>query len=170
MFRLCNYRTIIMKKTTFYLLIAGTMFSLSACKTSQNAYKQAYEKAVSGDEAKTVIEEPVVQNETPVVEDVSNVSVREEKVSVVTGEKQDIKSYGIVCGSFSLKANADALRERLVNDGYKALVVVNEAGKTYRVVCASFDTKEEAVAERNRFKARYPDNQDFQSAWILYRK
>lgn len=156
-------------KRMVYLLIAGTVFSLSACKSSQSAYQQAYEKAVSGDEAKAVIEEPVAQSEAPVAEDVSNVSVREEKVSVVSGDK-DIKAYGIVCGSFSLKANADALRERLVNDGYKAVVVVNEAGKTYRVVFASFDTKDEAVAERNRFKARYPDNQDFQSAWILYRK
>ena len=157
-----------MSRMTFYLLIAGTVLSLSACKTSQNAYKQAYEKAVSGDEAKTVIEEPVAVDD-PVVEDVSNVSVREEKVSVVTGD-QNIKAYGIVCGSFQLKTNADALRESLVKDGYKAVVVVNEAGKTYRVVCASFDTKEEAVAECTRFKTRYPDNQDFQSAWILYRK
>lgn len=158
-----------MKKSIVYFLIAGTVLSLSACKTSQNAYKQAYEKAVSGDEPKAVVEEPVVSNEAPKAEDVSNVSVREEKVSVVSGD-QEIKAYGIVCGSFSLKANADDLRQRLVNDGYKAVVVVNEAGKTYRVVCASFDTKEEAVAERNSFKAKYPDNQDFQSAWILYRK
>ena len=158
-----------MKRMTVYLLIVGAVLSLSACKSSKNAYKEAYEKAVSGDEAKTVIEEPVVQNEIPTADDVSNVSVREEKVSVVSGESE-IRSYGIVCGSFSLKANADALRERLINDGYKAVVVVNEAGKTYRVVCASFDTKEEAVAERNKFKARYPDNQDFQSAWILYKK
>ena len=157
-----------MKRNVFYLLIVGTVLSLSACKSSQNAYKQAYEKAVSGDEAKPVIDEPVVA-EAPVTEDVSNVSVREEKVSVVSGDNE-IKAYGIVCGSFSLKANADALRQRLIDDGYKALVVVNEAGRTYRVVCASFDTKEEAVAERNRFKARYPDNQDFQNAWILYRK
>ena len=151
-------------------MIAGTVLSLSACKSSQNAYKEAYEKAVAGDEPKAVVEEPVVaNNDAPTAEDVSNISVREEKVSVVSGEAE-IKAYGIVCGSFSLKANADALRERLVNDGYKAVVVVNEAGKTYRVVCASYDTKEEAVAERNKFKARYPDNQDFQSAWILYRK
>ena len=158
----------IMKKTV-YLLIAGAVLSLSACKSSQNAYKEAYEKAVSGDEVKTTVEDPVAVNEAPTAEDVSNVSVREEKVSVVSGE-QEIRAYGIVCGSFSLKANADALRERLVKDGYNAVVVVNEAGKTYRVVCASFDTKDEAVAERNKFKARYPDNQDFQSAWILYRK
>ncbi|MBR3937677.1 MAG: SPOR domain-containing protein [Bacteroidaceae bacterium] len=157
-------------KKIVYLLIAGTVLSLSACKSSKNAYKEAYEKAVEGDAPKTVIEEPVVaDNQAPTAEDVSNISVREEKVSVVSGE-QEIKAYGIVCGSFSLKANADALRERLVNDGYKAVVVVNEAGKTYRVVCASFDTKEEAVAERTKFKTRYPDNQDFQSAWILYRK
>ena len=157
-------------KKIVYLLIAGIVLSLSACKSSKNAYKEAYEKAVEGDAPKTVIEEPgVADNEAPTAEDVSNISVREEKVSVVSGE-QEIKAYGIVCGSFSLKANADALRERLVNDGYKAVVVVNEAGKTYRVVCASFDTKEEAVAERTKFKTRYPDNQDFQSAWILYRK
>ena len=158
----------IMKKTV-YLLIAGAVLSLSACKSSRNAYKEAYEKAVSNDEPKAVIEEPVASNEAPTAEDVSNVSVREEKVSVVSGE-EEIKAFGIVCGSFSLKANADALRERLVKDGYSAVVVVNEAGKTYRVVCASYDTKDEAVAERNKFKARYPDNQDFQSAWILYRK
>jgi len=156
-------------KNIMYLLVAGTVLSLSACKTSENAYKQAYEKAISGDENKTVVEEPVANVEAPKAEDVSNVSVREEKVSVVTGD-DDMKTYGIVCGSFSLKANADALRERLIGDGYKAVVVVNEAGKTYRVVCASFSTKEEAVDERNKFKARYPDNQDFQGAWILYKK
>jgi len=150
------------------MLIAGAVFSLSACKSSQNAYKQAYEKAISGDEP-SVIDEPVAQNEVATADDVTNVSVREEKVSVVSGD-EEIKAYGIVCGSFSLKANADALRERLIKDGYKAVVVVNEAGKTYRVICASFDTKEEAVTERGKFKAKYPDNQDFQSAWILYRK
>lgn len=156
----------IMKKTIYYVM-AGLMLSLSGCKTSQNAYKEAYEKAVGSDNA--VVEEPVATNAGLSADEVANVSVREEKVTLVTGDK-DAKTYGIVCGSFSLKANADALRQRLVDDGYNAVVVVNEAGKTYRVICASFDTKEEAVAERAKFKKRYPDNQDFQSAWILYKK
>ena len=158
-----------MKKTTGCLLIIGAVLSLSACKTSQSAYKEAYEKAISADEVKPVVEEPVSTVQATAAEDVENVSVREEKVSVVSGD-QELKAYSIVCGSFSLKANADALRDRLVSDGYKAVVVVNEAGKTYRVVCATFNTKEEAVAERSKFKARYPDNQDFQAAWILYRR
>ncbi len=155
----------IMNKKVLFLM-AGALLSLSACKTSQSAYQQAYEKAVSGDESKAAVEAPVA---TATADDVANESVREEKVSVVSGD-QDIKAYGIVCGSYSLKTNADALRESLVKDGYKAVVVVNEAGKTYRVICASFDTKEEAVTERNKFKARYPNNKDFQAAWLLYRK
>jgi cell division protein FtsN len=76
----------------------------------------------------------------------------------------------VVCGSFALKANADALRQRLINDGYPAVVVINEVGRTYRVVCSSFATKEEAAKARDAFKARYPDNSDFQNAWILYNK
>lgn len=154
-----------MKRNLFILLSAVTMLSLSACKSSQNAYKEAYEKAIQGDEPKTVVEEPV-QNQTK--SEVANVTVREEKVTVVSGD--GIKAYGIVCGSFSLKANADALRQKLTGDGYPAVVVVNEAGKTYRVVVASYDTKEQAADAREQFKAKYPDNQDFQSAWLLYRK
>ena len=68
-------------KRIVYFLIAGTVLSLSACKSSQNAYKEAYDKAVSGDEPKAVIEEPVVaNNDAPTAEDVTNISVREEKV------------------------------------------------------------------------------------------
>lgn len=156
----------IMKRNLFFLLSAVTMLSLSACKSSQNAYKEAYEKAIQGDEPKTVINEEPVQNQTR--SEVANVTVREEKVTVVSGD--EIKTYGIVCGSFSLKANADALRQKLTGDGYPAVVVVNEAGKTYRVVAASYDTKEQAAEAREQFKAKYPDNQDFQSAWLLYRK
>ena len=52
-----------MKRNLFILLSAVTMLSLSACKSSQNAYKEAYEKAIQGDEPKTVVEEPV-QNQT----------------------------------------------------------------------------------------------------------
>ena len=44
-------------KRIVYLMIAGTVLSLSACKSSQNAYKEAYEKAVA-DEPKAVVEEP----------------------------------------------------------------------------------------------------------------
>lgn len=156
------------------MLVAGTVLSLASCKSSENAYRQAYEKAIQNDEpkAETVVSQPVstaqVKDDTKEAE-ASAVTVREEKVSVVSGGNS-LKAYSVVCGSFSLKTNADALRERLAGDGYSALVVVNEAGKTYRVICSSHDTKEEAVSARNSFKARYPDNSDFQNSWILYNR
>lgn len=162
-----------MKKGTVYLLVA--VLSLASCKSSESAYKQAYEKAIQNDEPKTettVVSQPVsavqVQEEPKEVE-IASVPVREEKVSVVSGGNA-VKAYSVVCGSFSLKTNADALRDRLAGDGYSAIVVVNEAGKTYRVICSSHDTKEEAVRARNAFKARYPDNNDFQNSWILFNR
>ena len=159
-------------KKVFYLFAAVSVLSLAACKSSQNAYKQAYEKAVAND-TPAAVEAPVRELSenpgAPAADDAANVSVREEKVTVVTGDAS-IRDYGIVCGSFSLKTNADALRQRLIEDGYPAVVVVNEAGKTYRVICQSFTSKQEAVDARAKFKARYPDNKDFQAAWILYKK
>lgn len=155
------------------MLVAGSLLSLASCKSSENAYRQAYEKAIQNDEPKTetVVSQPVstaqVKEESKEAD--AAVTVREERVSVVSGGNS-LKAYSVVCGSFSLKTNADALRDRLAGDGYSALVVVNEAGKTYRVICSSHDTKEEAVSARNSFKARYPDNSDFQNSWILYNR
>lgn len=162
-----------MKKITILGLSLMAVLGLFSCKSTQNSYKQAYEKAVQNDVAKSEISAPEVETQVqPVqsvqVEDVASVPVREEKVTLVTGD--NIKAYSVVCGSFSLKTNADGLRERLVSDGYPATVVINEAGRTYRVICDSFDNKEAAVKARNAFKAKYPDNRDFQAAWILYSK
>lgn len=159
-----------MKRIVYLALAVVTVASLASCKTSSNSYKQAYEKAVQNDvvqdEAKQLPTEPEVKTDQV---DVASVPVREEKVSLVTGEFA-IKTYAVVCGSFSLKTNADGVRQRLVADGYPAVVVLNEAGKTYRVIFNSFDTKEDAVRARSAFMAKYPDNTDFQASWILYKK
>ena len=39
----------------------------------------------------------------------------------------------------------------------------------YRVVAESFDTRDAAANARDNFKARYPNREDFQGAWLLYR-
>lgn len=163
-----------MKRIEGLLLAAIGTVLLVSCKSTANSYKQAYEKAVQQDvaqpetlnkipETEEIIADATVQGE------VASIPVREEKVSVVTGDNA-LKMYAVICGSFSLKTNADGLRQRLIGDGYPAVVVLNEAGKTYRVAFNSFDTKEEAVAARRDFMNRYPDNRDFQAAWILYKK
>ncbi|MBM6961514.1 SPOR domain-containing protein [Bacteroides caecigallinarum] len=150
------------------------VLAFSSCKSSESAYKKAYEKAKQNELAEAKAQEEVVEP-APVVEaapvqtpaPVSPAPVREEKVELVSGD--GLKAFSVVCGSFGVKANADGLKSTLDGQGYNAKVVYNAERNMYRVVVASFDTREEAAAARDAFKAKYPNRQDFQGSWLLYR-
>lgn len=150
------------------------VLAFSSCKSSESAYKKAYEKAKQNELAEAKTQEEVVEP-APVVEatpvqtpaPVSPAPVREEKVELVSGD--GLKAFSVVCGSFGVKANADGLKSTLDGQGYNAKVVYNAERNMYRVVVASFDTREEAAAARDAFKAKYPNRQDFQGSWLLYR-
>jgi cell division protein FtsN len=160
-----------MKKYT--VLCAGVCVALafSSCKSSESAYRQAYNKAKAAEEQQSVAPEaqsanvvtPLVEkaaNEARVVDNADNVQVREERVSVISGS--GLKNFSVVVGSFGLKANAEGLQQRLKDAGYDAQIVKNEDRNMYRVVSATFDNKAAAAASRNEFRAKYPD------AWLLY--
>ena len=51
----------------------------------------------------------------------------------------------------------------------EAKVVYNAERNMYRVVAETFDTRDEAARARDAFKAKYPNREDFQGAWLLYR-
>ena len=150
------------------------VLAFSSCKSSESAYKKAYEKAKQNELAEAKAQKEVVEP-APVVEaapvqtpaPVSPAPVREEKVELVSGD--GLKAFSVVCGSFGVKANADGLKSTLDGQGYNAKVVYNAERNMYRVVVASFDTREEAAAARDAFKAKYPNRQDFQGSWLLYR-
>lgn len=168
-----------MKKYT--VLCAGLCLAmvLTGCKSKESAYKQAYEKAKAIENARTNVDEdtetPVVTpvqtrpatpvqtrpvTETKVVDNADNVSVREERVSMVSGA--GIRDFSVVVGSFSVIANAEGLQQRLKNAGYSAQIVKNENRNMYRVIASTFDDKASAVQSRNQLRASYPD------AWLLY--
>ena len=161
-----------MKK--YIVLCAGLCVAMSfiGCKSSESAYKKAYEKAQA--QAQTTQQEtavvqethvvtPVVTKpvtETKVVDNLDNVTVRQERVSVVNGA--GLKDFSVVVGSFSVIANAEGLQQRLKNAGYAAQIVKNEDRNMYRVVASTFSTKAEAVQSRDQLRATYPD------AWLLF--
>ncbi len=162
-----------MKK--YMVLCAGicAAMALTGCKSSESAYKKAYEKAKAQETAQQTAPQPAETEanvvaplvdkpatDTPVVDNVDNVQVRQEKVSVVSGS--GLKNYSVVVGSFSLKANADGLQQKLREAGYDAQLVKNDERNMYRVVATTFDNKADAAASRNEFRAQYPD------AWLLY--
>ncbi len=165
-----------MKKFFVMGLGLSVAFAMTSCKSSESAYKKAYEKAkqqqVVAAEQEPVQTQPATQVEvTPVTPpaaatttpvDVNTVKVQPENVTVVSGS--GLKAYSVVCGSFSLKANAEGLQKTLANAGYNAQVAYNGEKNMYRVVASTFDDKAAAVQSRDVLRATYPD------AWLLLSK
>ena len=151
--------------------------AFTGCKSSESAYKKAYEKAKSqeqtstdNDDSSTQQDAPVVApvetqtqtqpvTETRTVDNYDNEPVRRENVSVVNGA--GLKAYSVVVGSFGVKANAEGLQQRLKNAGYDAQVAYNAGNNKYRVVATTYDSKASAVQSRNQLRATYTD------AWLL---
>ena len=104
-----------------------------------------------------VEQQPTVQ--TPTTGNYDNEPVRREDLSVVSGD--GLNNYSVVVGSFSVRANAEGLQQRLKNAGYNAQLAYNAARNMYRVVASSFGDKGAAVQSRNQLRSQYPD------AWLL---
>ena len=148
--------------------------AFTSCKSSESAYKKAYEKAKQQELAEAPVAEeapaaaPVVA--APVAAapatPVAIGTIREESVQLVSGE--GLRAYSVVCGSFGVKANADGLKAKLDRDGYSAKVVYNADRNMYRVIVSSFDSREDAARARDSFKAKYANNAEFQKSWLLY--
>ena len=142
-------------------------------KSSESAYKKAYEndqaQAAQQEQATTTtttapVQEvqiaPVTTPQTPAT-DVSNEPVRSENVTLISGA--GLKNFSVVCGSFSLKANAEGLQQTLKGKGYASQIVYNPSIKFYRVVASTSDDKAAAVQSRNVLRSTYPD------AWIRFK-
>ena len=157
-----------MKKTTILCVGLCAALAFTSCKSSESAYKKAYEKAKQYDtaapqqapqqtpQAAPVTEEVAVvapveakpANETRVVDNLDNVSVRQESVTLINGS--GLKDFSVIVGSFGLLSNAEGLQQRLKAAGYDAQIVKNEDKNMYRVVASSFAGKAEDIIHRLR--------------------
>lgn len=140
--------------------------SMVSCKSSESAYKKAYEKAK---QQQTTTEAPVQSTvvaptttvapvQTVTTTPVVNESTRTETLTLVSGT--GIKAFSVVVGSFSIKANAENLQKKLNSEGYAAQLAMNPQGM-YRVIASTFDDLNSAVQSRNALRAQYAD------AWLL---
>ena len=147
-----------MKKLVVLGMGLCVALAFSSCKSSESAYKKAYEKAKQQElaeapaaaeevEAAPVVAAPVATAPAPVAG-----PVREEKVELVSGD--GLKAYSVVCGSFGVKANAEGLKQYLDGQGYSAKVVYNPERNMYRVIAASFDDRVQATQAKEEFKAK----------------
>lgn len=164
-----------MRKSVLFGFLS-VLLVFTSCKSKESAYKQAYEKAKAQESAQVQVNAPMevtpVAAATPVVaetEDYEAAPVRQEQVSAVSVSGA-LKPYSVVCGSFSLQANAQNLKDFLIGEGYDAGIVKNVQKNMFRVIIGSYDTKVQAAQAREAFKAKYPSRVDFQGSWILLNK
>lgn len=167
-----------MKKSFVLVLAVCSVFALVSCKSKQAEFENAYDdirgsELDSSQESDAIDIAPVASStvKEEVKEEVEvDDSYRTEKVVVAEGAEGQLKAFSVVCGSFSVKPNADKLRASLIEEGYDAIVVQNPATGMYRVICASYDSRQQAAEARAQFKADHPNDSDFQKAWLLYNK
>ena len=122
-----------MKKVVVLGMGLCVALAFSSCKSSESAYKKAYEKAKQQELAEAATNETPEETTVTPVAPVAPVTttpapaptapVREEKVELVSGD--GLKAYSVVCGSFGIKANADGLKAQMDGEGYNAKVVYN---------------------------------------------
>lgn len=169
-----TYQQNIMKKYVAIALGLCTAIAFTSCKSQESAYKKAYEKAKQQQaieqqqqpQQTTVAVQPQ-QTETASTSvttksTASDENVRSENLQLVDGA--GLKKYSVVCGSFSLKANALGLQQKLKNQGYDAQIALNPERKFYRVIATTFDDLSSAVSSRNKLRGSYSD------AWLLLNK
>ena len=161
-----------MKKYTLLCVGLCAAMAFTSCKSSESAYKKAYEKAKQYDtqtaqqeaaQAQEAVVAPVEAkpaDQARVVDNLDNISVRQESVQLIHGN--GLNAFSVVVGSFGLLSNAESLYQRLKDAGYDAQVVKNEDKNMYRVVASSFAEKASAVSSRDQLRNTYPD------AWLLY--
>ena len=165
-----------MKKYTLLCVGLCAAMAFTSCKSSESAYKKAYEKAKQYDTAQqapqqeeTAVVAPVETrsaNETRVVDNLDNVSVRQENVSLISGT--GLKQFSVVVASMTVKANAEGLQQNLRDAGYDAQIVQADVhGQImYRVVATTFADKLSAVNSRDQIRgSQFNEKSD---AWLLY--
>ena len=154
----------------YFVLGAAVLVAMSmvSCKSSESAYKKAYERARQQQTTQvTTTQQPTQVQRVQTVQPVQSVTTtpvantettRSESLTLVSGE--GLKAYSVVVGSFSIKANAENLQRKLANAGYNAQIAANPQGM-YRVIAATYDDMGSAVQSRNTLRSQYPD------AWLL---
>ena len=159
-----------MKKTAIWSGIALMLVSMASCKPSQQATKEAYEKAMAA-----AVEKPIVSEVPPTEDAITEVqpivtqqpaTERTEHVNVL--DEGTMNTFNVVVGSYIQRTNAYSQRDRLRADGYPAFVAQNAQGR-YRVIACSFATREEANEARYKITQQYPSSY-IKDPWFLIQR
>lgn len=154
------------------VVIAALTLIVTACKTSEANYRQAYQKAIEARGEADDIDSTVYgavrrQSNTMAVALPSGrtMDVRRQLVRVTDGGggiRENLHRYCVVAGQFKQRFNALSLRNRLVDNGFPGAFVVETAEPYYYILTGSYDNGDDALDalktldENTRYKPKSP--------------
>lgn len=144
-------------KTINYLIIVILLLSAS-CATSNKRLK------LSKDEVPQTTVKTTLMPAGPVGK-AGNIKEVEEKLVPNDEKAPDPYRYFVIIGSFRDPVNAKEHQAIVLEDGFKSVVLKNEAG-LYRVSVLATDDITEARNEVRRIWAKFPEYSD---TWMLIR-
>lgn len=134
------------------LTLGGAVFS---CRTSEENYRQAYERAIAGRDSAMALENTIYGRDR---RDFATTTVRlgDREIGLVgrtvgvdepSGSLREyLKRYSVVVGRFKQPFNARDMRSRLADGGYPRAIVLKTAEPYYYVAVESTDDLARAVA------------------------
>lgn len=149
------------KSISVLIALVLTAFVITSCKSKQKVTE------ISGANlpaTTTITTAPPTTVQTVQPQSNENEVTRNESFTLTDGDATAMNmKYHVVVGSFKNQANAKGLKATLVNEGNKALVVMNNEG-WYRVLIGSYNEYAQAKSSVNNLKSRFAD------AWVLVQK
>lgn len=143
------------------LFLCLLVFSFVACKSNPEAYQKAYqrikekEEAVMDAHAKAAMDVPKGRAK-------SDSLFVSEKINLILGDELRFLDYSIVCKSFINRTNARGYFNRMLDEGYPALLVQNE-DNLFRIIIGSYVSSAEALQALSEYRKTFPE------AYVLQR-
>lgn len=135
-------------------IIIGLAVSLSACKTTEENYRAAYQTAVAKKEASSGVDSTIYsrirREATMAVLTVGadSLPLRTEYIGYTKdggASRETVKRYNVVAGQFKQLFNAMQMRKRLMADGYPGAYVLNTREPLYYVCTTTTDVADSAA-------------------------
>lgn len=150
-----------MKTAKLLILSVLTAAAFTACRTTEDNYRQAYERTVAAKAQQDTLDNAIYghkrrnMTETKVRTAVGEVTIKTQFVRVADdcGINENLHRYNTVVGQFKQIFNAKSMRERLIDAGFPATIVVETAEPYYYIVIGSFNTIDEAADAMDKYLA-----------------
>ncbi len=91
--------------------------------------------------------------------------VKEEKVKLLDVENEAFKYY-VIIGSFKILNNAKNYKQELIKEGFRPVLMENEAG-LYRVSVSAYNDEEASRKRISEIRSQY---REYSDVWLLIRK